>query len=255
MTVAFTSFPGLPASVAAARRFVAGAIRLYPQSSAPDDVVDRAALLTSELATNAIRHTRSGDPGETFTVRVSVDSSGAWTEVRTRAPRLRQALPHVAAPEDPFAEHGRGLFLVDQLATKWGSLAPWQHPFPAFLSSAGTTADPPSRLPGQGRGRSFPGPAPLSDACFSTQKAATRMDDDTADGFVTLYAGPLDGLALTRTELASLVQDYGTERFLFLTHHGASGLYQQTADRWVYAVPGLLNHNDNTQGDTREEAP
>ncbi|KUP96504.1 MULTISPECIES: ATP-binding protein [Thermobifida] len=127
MTVAFTSFPGLPASVAAARRFVAGAIRLYPQSSAPDDVVDRAALLTSELATNAIRHTRSGDPGETFTVRVSVDSSGAWTEVRTRAPRLRQALPHVAAPEDPFAEHGRGLFLVDQLATKWGSLAPWQH--------------------------------------------------------------------------------------------------------------------------------
>src|SRR5690606_39617021 len=48
VTVAFTSFPGLPASVAAARRFVAGAIRLYPQSSAPDDVVDRAALLTSE---------------------------------------------------------------------------------------------------------------------------------------------------------------------------------------------------------------
>lgn len=69
------------------------------------------------------------------------------------------------------------------------------------------------------------------------------------DEFVTLYAGPLDGLALTRTELASLVQDYGTERFLFLTHHGASGLYQQTGERWTYATPGLLNEEEE------EEAP
>ncbi len=30
MTLAATAFPGIPASVAVARRFVAGAIRLYP---------------------------------------------------------------------------------------------------------------------------------------------------------------------------------------------------------------------------------
>ncbi|MEY9211480.1 hypothetical protein NI17_010190 [Thermobifida halotolerans] len=58
MTVAFTSFPGLPASVAAARRFVVGAVRLCPRSTAPDEVVERAELITSELATNAIRHVR-----------------------------------------------------------------------------------------------------------------------------------------------------------------------------------------------------
>ena len=71
---------------------------------------------------------------------------------------------------------------------------------------------------------------------------------DEPDEFVTLYAGPLDGLALTRTELESLVQDYGTERFLFLTHRGASGLYQQTGNRWTYATPHLLNEEE-------EEAP
>src|SRR5690606_4044667 len=125
-TVAFTSFPGLPDSVAAARRFVAAAIRLCPQTSAPAEVVDRAVLITSELATNALRHTHSGDPGETFTVRVCVDARGVQAEVRTRAPRRCNSLPHVVAPADPFREHGRGLFLVDELATKWGTLAPWE---------------------------------------------------------------------------------------------------------------------------------
>ena len=127
MTVAFTSFPGLPASVAAARRFVAGAIRLYPQSSAPDDVVDRAALLTSELATNAICRTRSSEPGHTFHVTVNMDTHGVRTEVRTLASRTRGTLPHAIKPEDLLAEHGRGLSLVEQLATTWGTLAPRHH--------------------------------------------------------------------------------------------------------------------------------
>jgi len=126
VTVAFTSFPGLPDSVAAARRFVVAAIRLCPQASAPAEVVDRAELITSELATNALRHTHSGDPGETFTVRVRVDACGVWTEVRTRAPRRCNSFPHVVVPDDPFREHGRGLFLVERLATTWGTLAPWE---------------------------------------------------------------------------------------------------------------------------------
>lgn len=127
MTVAFTTLPGLPASVAAARRFVTGVLHACPETTAPDEVVDRAALLTSELATNALRHTRSGDPGETFTVHLTVDAYGLRTEVHTRVPRQWQTFPHVTAPTDPFAEHGRGLLLVDQLATTWGTLAPWQH--------------------------------------------------------------------------------------------------------------------------------
>lgn len=131
MTVAFTSFPGLPTSVAAARRFVTGVIRLYPWTTAPaamlDEVIDQAELITSELATNAIRHTRSGDPGQSFTIRVRLDDWGVWTQVRTLAPRVWCSVPHVAMTGgDPFTEHGRGLFLVEQLATRWGNLAPWQ---------------------------------------------------------------------------------------------------------------------------------
>src|SRR5690606_23843362 len=47
VTVAFTTLPGLPASVAAARRFVTGVLHACPETTAPDEVVDRAALLTS----------------------------------------------------------------------------------------------------------------------------------------------------------------------------------------------------------------
>ncbi|KUP97770.1 hypothetical protein [Thermobifida cellulosilytica] len=64
------------------------------------------------------------------------------------------------------------------------------------------------------------------------------MDNDI--DLVTLYAGPLDGLAIPATDLAALVQDYGTERFCFLTRHGVSGLYQEVRGRWVYATPRLL---------------
>ncbi len=126
MTISFTSFPGLPDSVAAARRFVTGALRLCPQTTAPDEVVERAELIVSELVTNAIRHTRSGDPGRTFRVHVCTDARGVHVEVRTLPPRLRQSIPQVVQSDDPFSEHGRGMFLVDQLATMWGTLAPWE---------------------------------------------------------------------------------------------------------------------------------
>ncbi|GAA3978255.1 hypothetical protein FOF52_18935 [Thermobifida alba] len=84
----------------------------------------------------------------------------------------------------------------------------------------------------------------------TTGKHTTRMDHDTT---VTLFAGPLDGLALTTADLAALVQDYGTERFVFLTSHGVSGLYQQVGDRWVYATPHLLDTPD--QPPTPPEEP
>ncbi len=53
-------FPGHPAQVAHARRFV-------QRSLAPDGPAADAALLTSELATNAVWHTASGQGG-TFEV-------------------------------------------------------------------------------------------------------------------------------------------------------------------------------------------
>lgn len=60
------------------------------------------------------------------------------------------------------------------------------------------------------------------------------------DSLVTLYAGPLDGLAIPAADLTGLVRDDGSERLLFLTRFGVTGLYRETGGRWVYAAPGLL---------------
>jgi anti-sigma regulatory factor (Ser/Thr protein kinase) len=110
-------FPGHPAQVAHARRFVQRTI-------GPHHLAADAALLTSELATNAIQHSASGQGG-TFeiviwqrpaTVRVAVIDAGAPS---IPAPRS------VGDPGDlrdlgDLAASGRGLALVDALARQWG---------------------------------------------------------------------------------------------------------------------------------------
>ena len=51
-------FPGVPQSVAGARRFAAGAL-----SGVPGEVADAVALIASELATNSVRHAGIGVRG------------------------------------------------------------------------------------------------------------------------------------------------------------------------------------------------
>ncbi len=123
MSVCFTSFPGVLENVSAARRFVAGALRIAPTVVVPAEVVEKAELIASELCSNAIVHTRSGEPGRTFHVRVQVDTHGVRGEVRTRLPRRLSSVPRLVAAA-PWAESGRGLHLVDSLATQWGTLTP-----------------------------------------------------------------------------------------------------------------------------------
>ena len=55
------TFPGLPAIVPSARRFVRGILVGSPRA-------DDMELITAELASNAIRHTPSGQDGGEFTV-------------------------------------------------------------------------------------------------------------------------------------------------------------------------------------------
>jgi anti-sigma regulatory factor (Ser/Thr protein kinase) len=81
-------------------------------SQLPDDVRGSAALLISELATNALLY----GEGE-FAVSVSYlpDDRAARVEVRDAGP----GQPAIQNP-DNSAEHGRGLRLVQALATRWG---------------------------------------------------------------------------------------------------------------------------------------
>jgi anti-sigma regulatory factor (Ser/Thr protein kinase) len=103
-----TVFPAVPPSAASARRFVLGALHRW---GVPDEVVDVGLLLTSELVTNSYRHASCNAqvsvvrrPGM-FRVEVR-DTGGGRVQRRTL---------------DPTRPDGRGLNIVDALATRWGS--------------------------------------------------------------------------------------------------------------------------------------
>ena len=81
----------------------------------PYPMADELVLLTSELAANAVSHSRSGDPGGIFTVRATVYLGDyAWVEV------IDQGGPWAAGKHDE--EHGRGLAVVAAIAGdgNWG---------------------------------------------------------------------------------------------------------------------------------------
>ncbi len=95
-----------PASVRAAREFVATALEAWDL----DDLTDVAGLCTSEVATNAVRHA-----GTAFRVAVEARASEVLVEVEDRGGGdLVPALP------DPDGESGRGLWLVAANAARWG---------------------------------------------------------------------------------------------------------------------------------------
>jgi serine/threonine-protein kinase RsbW len=78
-------------------------------------VADDLVLLVSELATNAILHSKSGHPGQAFTVRATLHPGEyAWAEV------IDQGGAWSAGEQDD--EHGRGLAIVAAVAGdgNWG---------------------------------------------------------------------------------------------------------------------------------------
>ncbi|MFF1903194.1 ATP-binding protein [Kitasatospora sp. NPDC058218] len=106
-------FPRHPRSVGRARQ------QLLRQAYAwrvPDDTVETALLLLSELVTNACRHARA-PRDRLIGVRFAVTGCGLLrVEVADANPDLPE--PRRAGPED---ESGRGLELVAALATAWGA--------------------------------------------------------------------------------------------------------------------------------------
>jgi serine/threonine-protein kinase RsbW len=100
-------FAAQPLQVAQARRFVGGVLSGIVVA---DDVV----LCVSELASNAVLHSNSREPGGQFAVRVWMTARGA----------IRAEVEDRGGPwsPDPEAEEerGRGLLIVAALATRWG---------------------------------------------------------------------------------------------------------------------------------------
>ncbi|MFI7639869.1 ATP-binding protein [Nonomuraea sp. NPDC049400] len=101
--------PGVPSQVSRARGLVTAALgRDHP-------LYDDVALLTSELATNAILHSRSG-AGGSFTVAVS----SSETAVRVLVSDAGSDGPPCVCRTSTQATSGRGLPLIEALSHRWG---------------------------------------------------------------------------------------------------------------------------------------
>jgi serine/threonine-protein kinase RsbW len=110
------TIPGRPEHVREARAFAART--LGELGAAAGAVSDTAVLLTSELVTNAVRHSRSRMAGGTVAVVILRVPGGVRVEV-TDGGSDRSA-PIVKG--DTFASDGHGLFLVESMAEQWGWL-------------------------------------------------------------------------------------------------------------------------------------
>jgi anti-sigma regulatory factor (Ser/Thr protein kinase) len=95
-----------PEAVPAARKFVRNALR-----GEPAQVLEAAELMTSELATNCVRHAHTDFELEIelgAEIRIEVRDSGPGSPVRR-------------SPEPPEPS-GRGLLIVEAMADSWGVL-------------------------------------------------------------------------------------------------------------------------------------
>lgn len=109
------TFDGVPESVPAARRFVAGVLGTTSFAG-----TDTMLLITSELATNAIEHSLSARPGGKVSVSVTVEYGHVQVAVGDDGPPDGMAPLVPAECPDPDGESGRGLWLVSALADRWG---------------------------------------------------------------------------------------------------------------------------------------
>lgn len=108
------TIPGQPEQLHAARAFVSQA--LGDQCAC----LATAVLLTSELVTNSIQHSDSRREGETVTVVVIAVPGGVRTEVIDEGGATIPAVCPEHGSQPDLAESGRGLQLVEMLATRWG---------------------------------------------------------------------------------------------------------------------------------------
>jgi len=103
------AFPGTADQARCVRMFAACLLADCP-------ALDEVLLALNELVVNAIRHTKSGQDGGSFTVEVQQGGGGVAVSV---ADEGGPDEPVAGLPED-LAESGRGLRTVSLTAASWG---------------------------------------------------------------------------------------------------------------------------------------
>jgi anti-sigma regulatory factor (Ser/Thr protein kinase) len=106
--------PGRPESVSTAREIARQALGdAHPAT-------ETAMLLVSELVTNSVMHSKSGEPGGSVTVALCEGQAGILIQVCDGG---GSSEPRLSAIPGEDAEHGYGLLLVDVLADRWGTIS------------------------------------------------------------------------------------------------------------------------------------
>jgi anti-sigma regulatory factor (Ser/Thr protein kinase) len=104
----------VPAEVAAPAIARRGVAALCPY--AEDPLMGDLLLLVSELVTNSVRH-GALSARDWIHIRVALDPAGARLDVCDPGVGFTPSAPR---PRGPDELGGRGLFLVDRIAARWG---------------------------------------------------------------------------------------------------------------------------------------
>lgn len=102
-------FEAAPERISASRHWVVEQARRAGAGTGTQWVL---ALLTTEAVTNAVEH---GPEDGQVTVEVARGDAGWCVAVTDESPEAP-----VRLEVDPTAPHGRGVLLIDTLATRWG---------------------------------------------------------------------------------------------------------------------------------------
>ncbi|MET9218852.1 ATP-binding protein [Streptomyces sp. NPDC088197] len=84
------------------------------------ELAETAALLVAELATNAATHGRVA--GRDFELRIRLTATLLRIDVSDARGERRPPDPGQLRPASPLSDSGRGLLLVEALATRWSVL-------------------------------------------------------------------------------------------------------------------------------------
>ncbi|GGO60646.1 ATP-binding protein [Nonomuraea cavernae] len=103
------TFPGTRNQIRQARRFAASYLTGHHEA-------DTVQLIVSELATNALRHTHSGQAGGHFHLTLYMGSQLLLLAVTDEGGPLTPHIQHTGTDQP----NGRGLHLVAELTTRWG---------------------------------------------------------------------------------------------------------------------------------------